>query len=166
MNKTILSLSMLSLGVIIGFLISHFSGAEEQADDEASQQMPLKRQLEASHPDALSDMNREMKLVSGAGGDGGQTNGEAEPQTGNGDMATKSPDEVLLDVLLAIRNEQKQLKEQIAESNRDIDELTFRVDTHSDSFRPLNTLNQRPRAIEVGEEPSLREEVGTTPPGP
>jgi hypothetical protein len=157
MNKTILSLSMLSLGVIIGFLISHFSGAEEQADDEASQQMPLKRQLEASYPDALSDMNREMKLVSGAGGNGGRT---------NGDMATKSPDEVLLDVLLAIRNEQKQLKEQIAESNRDIDELTFRVDTHSDSFRPLNTLNQRPRAIEVGEEPSLREEVGTTPPGP
>ena len=157
MNKTILSLSMLSLGVIIGFLISHFSGAEEQADDEASQQMPLKRQLEASHPDALSDMNREMKLVSAAGGNGGRT---------NGDMATKSPDEVLLDVLLAIRNEQKQLKEQIAESNRDIDELTFRVDTHSDSFRPLNTLNQRPRAIEVGEEPSLREEVGTTPPGP
>jgi len=157
MNKTILSLSMLSLGVIIGFLISHFSGAEEQADDEASQQMPLKRQLEASHPDALSDMNREMKLVSGAGGNGGRT---------NGDMATKSPDEGLLDVLLAIRNEQKQLKEQIAESNRDIDELTFRVDTHSDSFRPLNTLNQRPRAIEVGEEPSLREEVGTTPPGP
>ena len=157
MNKTILSLSMLSLGVIIGFLISHFSGAEEQADDEASQQMPLKRQLEASHPDALSDMNREMKLVSGAGGNGGRT---------NVDMATKSPDEVLLDVLLAIRNEQKQLKEQIAESNRDIDELTFRVDTHSDSFRPLNTLNQRPRAIEVGEEPSLREEVGTTPPGP
>jgi len=157
MNKTILSLSMLLLDVLIGFLISHFSGAEEQADDEASQQMPLKRQLEASHPDALSDMNREMKLVSGAGGNGGRT---------NGDMATKSPDEVLLDVLLAIRNEQKQLKEQIAESNRDIDELTFRVDTHSDSFRPLNTLNQRPRAIEVGEEPSLREEVGTTPPGP
>ena len=157
MNKTILSLSMLSLGVIIGFLISHFSGAEEQADDEASQQRLLKRQLEVSHPDALSDMNREMKLVSGAGGNGGRT---------NVDMATKSPDEVLLDVLLAIRNEQKQLKEQIAESNRDIDELTFRVDTHSDSFRPLNTLNQRPRAIEVGEEPSLREEVGTTPPGP
>ena len=66
--------------------------------------MPLKRQLEASHPDALSDMNREMKLVSGAGGNGGRT---------NGDMATKAPDEVLLEVLVAIRNEQKQLKEQL-----------------------------------------------------
>mgnify|MGYP001827204987 CR=1 FL=1 len=37
----------------------------------------------------------------------------------------------------ALRLEQSALEEQVAESNRDLSQLKFRVDTHSESFRPL-----------------------------
>ena len=36
-----------------------------------------------------------------------------------------------------LRDEQVQLREQVAETNRDLSHLQFRVDTHSESFRPL-----------------------------
>jgi predicted RNase H-like nuclease (RuvC/YqgF family) len=39
----------------------------------------------------------------------------------------------------ALRQEQEQLRAVIAELNRDIMQLEFRVDTHSESFRPLQT---------------------------
>lgn len=166
MNRTILSLSMLALGVIIGFTMSPFKGANESADDSSSSQGVLKRQLVENHPDALNNMNREISLV--ASGDASEAAGgsDSENQSGEGSIDPKSPDEVLLEILLAIRNEQKVLREQIAESNRDIDELTFRVDTHSDSFKPLHSINRRPRAIEVAEDAPLIEGEGTLPANP
>ncbi len=60
----------------------------------------------------------------------------------------RSREEALYELLAAIRSEQKALRRQISESNRDIDELTFRVDTHSDSFKPLRTESSRPRRLE------------------
>ena len=37
----------------------------------------------------------------------------------------------------ALREEHSVLAEQVAEANRDLSQLQFRVDTHSESFRPL-----------------------------
>ena len=45
-----------------------------------------------------------------------------------------------------LREEQSQLADQVAETNRDLSQLQFRVDTHSESFRPLR----------VNEDSSLR----------
>ena len=166
MNKTILSVLMLALGVSIGFSISHFQDAERRANDTSAPQGALKRQLLVNHPDALNQMKNEISMATGVEADSVQLSSNDKDQKGEGGLESKSPDQVLLEILMAIRNEQKALREQIAESNRDIDELSFRVDTHSDSFRPLNTLNQRPRAIEVGEDSPLQEAEESLPPNP
>lgn len=38
----------------------------------------------------------------------------------------------------------RELRNQVAETNRDLMELQFQVDTHSDQFRPLNVTNPIP----------------------
>ncbi len=166
MNKFILSLLMLALGVSIGFSINHFQDAERRANETSAPRDALKRQLLVNHPDALNQMKNEMSMATGVEADSVQQSSNDKAQEGEEHLESKSPDLVLLKILMAIRKEQKALREQIAESNRDIDELSFRVDTHSDSFRPLNTLNQRPRAIEVDEDSPLQkvEESSTSNP--
>lgn len=47
--------------------------------------------------------------------------------------------EALLKEVKTLRNENLNLVDQMAETNRDLMKLEFRVDTHSDSFRPLPT---------------------------
>ena len=50
-------------------------------------------------------------------------------------------------MLAAMRTEQRHLREQLSETNRDMDELTFRVDSHSSTFRPLRVDGSHPRAL-------------------
>lgn len=56
---------------------------------------------------------------------------------------TPSPDQDKIDKLLRIvenlAHQNQDLREQVGETNRDLMELQFRVDTHSESFRPLRT---------------------------
>ena len=56
-------------------------------------------------------------------------------------ISTASGDktEMLLAELVAMNRE---LRNQVAETNRDLMELQFRVDTHSEQFRPLNITEQ------------------------
>lgn len=61
-------------------------------------------------------------------------------------------DGALMEVLVAIRDEQKNIRQQVSETNRDMDELTFRVDSHSTQFRPLQTTVGRPRAMIVNDD--------------
>ena len=166
MNKTILSLLMLLLGVIIGFNLSRLQGGDTMAVDSSAIEGSVKHQLFKNQPDALYELNRETGKIAAGEANKAKAGSEAELQGQKGDVKSKSPDEVLLEILVAIRTEQEALRAQIAESNRDIDELTFRVDTHSDSFRPLNTLNQRPRAIEVPDEEPVIEVDNSLPIGP
>ena len=54
------------------------------------------------------------------------------------------------EMLSAMRNEQKQLRKQLSETNRDMDELTFRVDAQSSDFRPLRAgSNSRAKGLTV-----------------
>ncbi len=43
-------------------------------------------------------------------------------------------------LLKELVSQNRQLRDQVAETNRDLMELQFRVDTHSESFRPLNMM--------------------------
>lgn len=45
--------------------------------------------------------------------------------------------ESLISKLEALQNQNRDLLDQMAETNRDLMKLEFRVDTHSESFRPL-----------------------------
>lgn len=51
--------------------------------------------------------------------------------------------EELLSEVRALRNENKNLIDQVAETNRDMMKMEFRLDTHSESFRPLPTSEER-----------------------
>jgi len=48
----------------------------------------------------------------------------------------------LVDELKAVRQQNQELRDQVAETNRDLMELQFRVDTHSESFRPLKVTSE------------------------
>lgn len=51
--------------------------------------------------------------------------------------------EGLLTEMRALRNENRNLIDQVAETNRDMMKMEFRLDTHSESFRPLPTSEER-----------------------
>jgi hypothetical protein len=53
--------------------------------------------------------------------------------------------EGLLTAVRALRNQNRNLIDQIAETNRDMMKMEFRLDTHSESFRPLPTSEDRGR---------------------
>lgn len=55
------------------------------------------------------------------------------------DPAQKNSYEAVLKKMETLQNENRDLVDQMAETNRDMMKLEFRVDTHSESFRPLPT---------------------------
>lgn len=64
----------------------------------------------------------------------------------------------ILRELVAINTD---LRKQIAETNRDVMDLRFQVDTHSEQFRPLNTVEEQPvRALDAQYDTS----IGVLPP--
>jgi hypothetical protein len=52
--------------------------------------------------------------------------------------------EALLSRMESIQTQNRDLLDQLAETNRDLMKLEFRVDTHSESFRPLPVSEDRP----------------------
>lgn len=70
--------------------------------------------------------------------------------------------EALLDEMKQIRRENTALRDQMAENNRDLMKLEFRVDTHSASFRPLPTSESEP-ALDA---PVIDSGTGVLPPQP
>lgn len=58
------------------------------------------------------------------------------------DASQKMFFEALIQKMGAIENQNRDLVDQLAETNRDMMKLEFRVDTHSESFRPLPTSEE------------------------
>lgn len=65
--------------------------------------------------------------------------------------------ESLVSRMESLQNQNRDLLDQLAETNRDLMKLQFRVDTHSESFRPLPVSEDKPFT-------SLEEEIGVLPP--
>lgn len=57
--------------------------------------------------------------------------------------ASKEFYEALIAEIRNLRTENRDLHDQMAETNRDLMKLEFRVDTHSESFRPLPVSEER-----------------------
>ena len=68
----------------------------------------------------------------------------AAPQTPAVSAAQKAFYEALLNKMEGLQNQNRDLLDQLAETNRDLMKLEFRVDTHSESFRPLPVSEDRP----------------------
>ncbi len=73
-----------------------------------------------------------------------QPNQPVVGQTTNVDSSQKEFYEALITKMQSLQNQNRDLLDQIAETNRDLMKLEFRVDTHSESFRPLPTSEERP----------------------
>lgn len=65
--------------------------------------------------------------------------------------------EALVSRMESLQNQNRDLLDQLAETNRDLMKLQFRVDTHSESFRPLPVSEDQPFT-------SLDDEIGVLPP--
>jgi hypothetical protein len=67
-----------------------------------------------------------------------------KPATSLDEAAQKKFYESLIAKMEAIQNQNRDLLDQVAETNRDVMKLEFRVDTHSESFRPMPVNEDRP----------------------
>jgi len=67
----------------------------------------------------------------------------AESPRSDSPPAQKEFYEALLTEMKKLRTENRDLLDQMAETNRDVMKLEFRVDTHSESFRPLPVSEER-----------------------
>jgi hypothetical protein len=65
--------------------------------------------------------------------------------------------ESLITRMESLQNQNRDLLDQLAETNRDLMKLEFRVDTHSSSFRPLPLTEDQPFT-------SLDTDIGVLPP--
>jgi hypothetical protein len=65
--------------------------------------------------------------------------------------------EALIAKIDGLQTQNRDLLDQVAETNRDLMKLEFRVDTHSESFRPLQVSEDRPFS-------KLENDVGVLPP--
>ena len=65
--------------------------------------------------------------------------------------------EALISKIDGLQTQNRDLLDQVAETNRDLMKLEFRVDTHSESFRPLPVTEDRPFS-------SVENDAGVLPP--
>lgn len=65
--------------------------------------------------------------------------------------------EALISKIEGLQTQNRDLLDQVAETNRDLMKLEFRVDTHSESFRPLPVTEDRPFS-------SVDNDAGVLPP--
>lgn len=92
------------------------------------------------------------------------------------EMPSKAPDSLqkqfytnLLAELQNIRKENSTLRNQLAETNRDLVNLQFQVDSHSSQFRPLRVQDETPDYEEpeiLTDPPILDNSPGVLPPRP
>jgi len=65
--------------------------------------------------------------------------------------------ETLVTRMESLQNQNRDLLDQLAETNRDLMKLEFRVDTHSESFRPLPVSGDQPFT-------NMDDDLGVLPP--
>ncbi len=141
MNTTLLFLTAMALGVMMGITGTHFQQVNAIVRQAESTQdfVPLKASPAPGDtgPQPHETLaTKEVQAVSlAASGDVGM----------DGGVRRMDP---LLEILAEMRGEQKRMRQQLAETNRDLAEANFRLDTHSDSFKPMTTDVERARTLD------------------
>jgi hypothetical protein len=82
-----------------------------------------------------------------------------QPQAAASTVAAPEPGqqqfyEKMLSRMESLQTQNRDLLDQLAETNRDLMKLEFRVDTHSESFRPLPVSEDRP-FTHIDQEPGV-----------
>lgn len=144
MNAITLITSTMALGVMAGISGTHFHQVNAMVEHGAPVTVPAA----ASDSQSPQPVYEVKPAASGLVLASTQTT-ESTPRSKSKASALGSLDEretALMEILREIRKDQKNIRSQVSETNRDMDELTFRVDSHSTQFRPLQAEAVRPRA--------------------
>ena len=153
MNAPILAGTVMSLGIMMGITATHYQHVDHLVKHGVPSDVPAPR-LETESRGPGKEGTMLAKAVS--------VKSQVQPRSSKSVIRQRAAsmdfnvsrsdgnarEDVLLEILAAMRDEQKAIRQQLSESNRDIDELTFRVDTHSDSFKPLHSTEvDRPQTL-------------------
>ena len=123
----------LALTLMTGAVLNHWAGLDERIE--------LARNAAAQSPSQsiIQPVAPQPWFVNTA-----PSNPAAHPQ-GNANT-----DQRILSLVERMQNQTEELRDQVAEANRDLMELQFRVDTHSESFRPLRATQEPDPSIPTG----------------
>ncbi|NWK54865.1 hypothetical protein HW115_04545 [Verrucomicrobiaceae bacterium N1E253] len=149
MNTLNLISSTMALGAMIGITGTHYQQVQGMLSHKEAPVVAPAQVSPKSSP-LVSDPSKKVsvKLVAT------EQPGPAITQHASSAVADQAAsldarESALVELLKEIRKEQKVMRAQLSETNRDMDELTFRVDSHSTQFRPLQAESGRPRALIV-----------------
>jgi len=144
MNAINLISSTLALGAMMGISGTHFHQVKTMVENgPMAQIVPVDSPAESTPLDHVKSAPKPVVLA---------TASFPAPSFQSRQPTRDQLDGTLMEILVAIRDEQKNIHKQVSETNRDMDELTFRVDSHSTQFRPLQTKVGRPRALIVNDD--------------
>jgi len=146
MNAINLISSTLALGAMMGISGTHFHQVKTMVENGTMAQIvPVDSPAESTPLDKVKPAPKPVVLAAASLPD------TTAPSLKNQQPRMGQRDSAYMEILVAIRDEQKNIRQQVSETNRDMDELTFRVDSHSTQFRPLQTKAGRPRALIVND---------------
>lgn len=148
MNNTLPILSTMALGIIAGVTGTHFQHVSTMMA-KGLQPAPVILNPAQTLPDAVSSGVMLASIDSPVA-----TPPTAVSMPVHSNTLTLNEKSSLQETLLVINGslqkvlkENSHLRKQLSDTNRDMDELTFRVDSQSSEFRPLSTQQDRPRGL-------------------
>jgi len=163
MNAINLITSTLALGAMMGISGTHFHQVKTMVEKgTAIEVMPRNDSMDDANPSARPSIHQSaqslpLQLVIAPSAK--KPNSDSPSNTHSAlpkkkvRMSGDDRDSALMEILVAIRKDNENLRKQLSNTNRNMDELTFRVDTYSTQFRPLQTnASARPRALVVPDE--------------
>ena len=150
MNAPLFSLTAMALGVMVGIAGTHFQQVQtmvEQADG-TQHGAPIDGARIGGVPIG-GRPDRGFALVKSPGT---VATVEIQALSHASNLVTESKNsdqrvDPLVEILDEMRSEQKRMRQQLAETNRDLAEANFRLDSHSDSFKPLTPDVERPSSL-------------------
>ena len=145
MNAITLTITTMTLGVMVGITGTHFNHVQSMVDRGVpAQAVPIYQPVDGAPIPEL----RGMELAQPS-----KTMPTTAPMIANASYLPSEQDKYYEAKFQAFEMKQRQLIRQLAEANRDVSELTFRVDSHSDSFKPLQSGSIRPRTLDSAANP-------------
>ena len=160
MNAINLISSTLALGAMMGITGTHFHQVQTMMfQGEISVVSPVENPATSTPVDkAVPSSMMPVSLTSATTGTS-QSKSITRPDLKAAQASLDGRESALMEILKELRKDQKYIRSQLSETNRDMDELTFRVDSHSTQFRPMQVESVRPRPMILQEEDSRLDDL-------
>lgn len=158
-----------ALAIMAGAAASHFSSVRQMIMLADAGLIPTSTAPGLSAPETSSDsdtraMIAEIRRQNSLMQD--QLDGDPAPAFASSSSGSGNLERILAELVATNRD----LRSQLAETNRDIMELRFQVDSHSEQFRPLNAVEEPDYGVDplydsnpYGNEPDS-DSIGVLPP--